>query len=56
MLSIPGGLKLFLRLFVLDSFVVDVLVYCFYVDIGNCDNYYNSYEVIVNNFCICYYN
>ena len=37
-LSIPGGLNLYLQLFVLDLFVTDVLVYYFYTCFENLDN------------------
>ena len=47
-----GGLKLFLRLILLDLFVVDALVCYFYIDVVNRGNVYYSYEVIGNNFYI----
>ena len=54
-LSIPGVLNWFLHLFVLDLFVFDVLVYCFYICFENRDNGYYSYAVIESKlFVYCY--
>ena len=47
-----GVLNWFLQLFVLDLFVFDVLVYCFYICFENRDNIYHSYEVIESSFFV----
>ena len=53
--SIPGGLNLFLQLFVLDIFAFAVLVFYFYICFENRGNGYYSYEVIRKNFFVdCY--